>query len=101
MSGITSEMLLGLLVVAGCFEEYGRTCIVTSGVEGDHGETSLHYVGDALDFRTKHLEHHEKTGVVELAIMRLTEEYDVVLEDEEGRNEHLHVEFDRKKVRRG
>ena len=50
---------------------------------------SMHYVGYALDFRTRHIAvgWHEK--LAKEVRRALTDEYDVVLE-----KTHLHVEYD-------
>ena len=47
-----------------------------------------------LDFRTKHLSTAEKTALLKEVKRRLGDDYDVILEDEGGVNEHLHIEFD-------
>lgn len=71
-----------------------QPCMITSATDGVHGSDSLHFRGLALDFRTKHLPEAEKYGLVGEVKRRLGREFDVVLEDWGGENEHLHVEFD-------
>lgn len=78
--------------------------IVTVGEEGVHKTNSKHYSGNALDFRTKHLSSYASPPArVDMlqAIARklktsLGPDYDVVLENINELNEHLHVEYDPK-----
>jgi hypothetical protein len=55
---------------------------------------SLHYKDRALDFRTKHLSAADKEALVTAVKRRLGTDYDVILENAGGTNEHLHVEYD-------
>jgi hypothetical protein len=68
--------------------------VITSGSEGTHMVGSLHYKDRALDFRTKHLSPAEKNTLVKAVKRRLGTDYDVILENADGTNEHLHVEYD-------
>lgn len=69
---------------------------VTSGNDRVHRPDSKHYTDEALDFRTKHLNEVEKDALVKTVKKRLGADYDVILEDEGGNQEHLHVEWDEK-----
>lgn len=70
--------------------------LITSGNDGIHMSHSKHYTDAALDFRTKHLAPEAKHLLLSTAKFRLGRDYDLVLEDENGPNEHLHVEYDPK-----
>ena len=68
--------------------------VVTSGNDSKHKVGSKHYSDEALDIRTKNIaEPHKFASTIR---RRLGPDYDVILEDEEGPNEHLHCEFDPK-----
>lgn len=69
---------------------------VTSGNDGVHARGSKHYTDEALDFRTKNLSTIDKFRFRTMLAVRLGKGYDLILEDENGPNEHLHVEFDPK-----
>jgi hypothetical protein len=69
---------------------------VTSGNDGVHMRGSKHYEDAALDFRTKNLSKSDKHLFKEMLAQRLGKGFDLVLEDEDGPNEHLHVEYDPK-----
>ena len=68
--------------------------LITSGNDGIHMARSFHYKDRALDFRTKHLSIANKKALVTAVKRRLGRDYDVILENAGGTNEHLHVEYD-------
>jgi hypothetical protein len=91
LSNLQPQMVVALLVVEGVFGHFGYEAIITSGRDGKHRAGSLHYLGRALDFRTRHVISHHKTQIVDSLAARLGPDYDVVLEET-----HLHVEYDPK-----
>lgn len=90
--GMRPEMLVGLQVIHSIYEQMGADCVVTSALDGKHSRTSLHYVGQALDFRTRDLIESDKAYLLGTAKSSLGPEFDVVLE-----KTHLHVEFQPKR----
>ena len=87
--GIRPEMLVALQVAVGVFAEHGLACIVTSATEGRHGRNSLHYVGCAVDLRSRHLPSREDVGLVATQLRSaLGADFDVVVEPT-----HFHIEF--------
>lgn len=91
--GLTVQSLIAIQVVRDILAEMGATCVVTSGTDGRHSHSSSHYTGNAVDFRTRHLEPQDQERLATLARQRLNREYDVVLEHDPP---HLHVEYDPK-----
>jgi hypothetical protein len=90
---VSTEILLALMVADGVWKRNGiNELTVTSLLDGVHSPKSLHYEGKAMDLRTK------GTGMMERLFQELKRAlppgYDVVLEDKEGVNEHIHVEWD-------
>lgn len=73
--------------------------LVTSGNDKVHARGSKHYTDEALDLRTKHLKSEDKHKLRTEVKRRLGRDFDVILEDEGGTNEHLHVEHDAKTPR--
>lgn len=69
---------------------------VTSGNDKVHARGSKHYTDEALDIRTKHLSKPDKHNLKNELKRRLGRDYDVILEDEGGVNEHIHAEYDPK-----
>jgi hypothetical protein len=109
LTNLCPQMTLAAYVVKEVFTLYGCPCVITSGNDSVHSETSLHFckrgkytdgVCRALDFRTKYLQLNglelELTAKVK---ERLGPDFDVVLEYIGTENEHLHVEYDPKEVR--
>ena len=84
VNGIKPEMVLAIMVVNNIIP--GAT--ITSVVDGKHSRTSLHYVGYAIDVRTRDIEPSVQTEYVRQIKVALTDEYDVILE-----SDHIHIEF--------
>ena len=67
----------------------GDKLVVTSGSDGKHVSKSRHYVGLALDFRTRELTRDEALQLKARMKDCLGLEYRVILEED-----HLHVQFE-------
>jgi len=92
------QMSVVFVVVSSLCSKYGVEAVLTSGSEGQHGDSSLHKKGLALDFRTHDLHDTFKVQFVNEIRLALSKEFDVVLEYLGDPNEHMHVEYDPKKV---
>jgi hypothetical protein len=94
LRGLQPQMAVAYTIAAVVFwEQAGASCWITSGSDGKHGHTSLHYKGKALDLRTKHLRPEQVHPVWKALKAALGTQFDVVLE-----SDHIHVEFDPKEV---
>ena len=89
--GIQPEILLARIIAGEIFARYGVACIITSVLDGKHGMDSKHYVGQAIDLRTRHMDERLWPIVAEELNKALGPQYDVVLE-----SDHIHVEYDPK-----
>jgi conjugal transfer mating pair stabilization protein TraG len=73
---------------------------VTSGSDGKHGMltgSTLHPSGNALDFRANNITPKQGEQLSRLVKAQLGDDYDVVFErSKDGKNNHLHVEYDPK-----
>jgi len=87
--GVQPVMSRAAMKVADVYKKFGRSCVITSGVEGKHSANSLHYEGLALDFRTRHLLETKHLALRQAVSEALGDDFDVVLE-----RTHLHVEYD-------
>lgn len=103
LSALSPQMVLAVTVINDLFRIYYNTnCTITSVNDSTHGADSLHGVGRAIDFRTKHIAIGDLDRAEKLRFLRqrvadaLTSEFDVVLEAVNKDNEHLHVEYDPK-----
>jgi len=94
LKGVQWQMFEAALVVECVWQTYGfHECVITSGNDGKHMDTSLHYKGLALDFRTWHIKPDSLVKMAADVRAKLGLDYDVVIE-----TDHLHVEFDPKTV---
>ena len=97
LSGMTTQCWAAVHVAEGCFDTEGVDTVVTSINDGKHGRGSKHYIGNAPDLRSKHLPSlAAKKRVLALLKARLTNEFDILLEDIGEPNEHYHIEWDPK-----
>lgn len=87
--GLRPEMVIVLLAAYEVFEAtLGVELVVTSAIDGKHSRGSLHYVGQALDLRIRHMTEGEPEKAAVALRARLGKDYDVILE-----SNHIHVEF--------
>jgi hypothetical protein len=85
--GTDPALVIGAMVVKDAYAELGADCILTSGRDGQHSETSLHYAGHAFDFRTWMLTPEQQQDLIVVLKDRLTQDFDVILE-----SDHIHLE---------
>ena len=95
LADLSPQIVLAAMVIQECFRERGGEFTITSLNDGAHSEKSLHYKGHALDFRTRDFT-GDKHALISLIRASLGENFDVLLEDEGGPNEHGHAEHDPK-----
>ncbi len=93
--GIKPELLLGLSVANDVYSKFGYELVVTSLNDSKHSRTSLHYVGQAADLRTRHMPLEVAKDIVEELKNSLPDEYDIILE-----SDHIHVEWQPKRAAR-
>lgn len=92
LKDLTPQMALAAIVVYHLYQSKGIECVITSANDSVHGERSLHYKGNALDFRTKNYP-GDKRWLKEEIAANLGQDFDVVYEDPDGDNQHIHVEY--------
>lgn len=80
-------MAIAYTIACKCYGQYD--CVITSANDSKHGPNSLHYKGQALDLRTRHLNGQGLQSVYHKLKESLGEQFDVVLEAD-----HIHIEFD-------
>ncbi len=88
INGLRAETLLAYIIADQVYTKYGIECVLTEGTGGKHGRASLHYVGLAIDIRTRNIESKDTQLLIAAEIReRLGDQYDVILEDT-----HCHLE---------
>lgn len=88
LQGITPELLIGILIAERIFDKYKYELIITSAVDSKHSATSLHYAGNAADFRIRHISDKSIiTQIVQEIKSSLTQDFDIILEPD-----HIHLE---------
>lgn len=74
------------------WRNYGQELVVTSGTDGVHSASSLHYYGYALDFRTRYFDQmgevHKVFKDLSDELRLLNKDYCVVIHPT-----HIHVEY--------
>ena len=97
LTGILPEMGIAVSIVMDVARSLAIPFVITSGRDGKHSPTSLHYSGLALDFRANHVPEPTAVEYGRVVAERLGKQYDVILErDKDGKIDHLHCEFDAK-----
>jgi hypothetical protein len=91
---IRPEILRACADIHSLMEATGQFTI-TAGLDGKHKVGSLHYVGKAVDIRSKHItDPVMKKRVLSEIKNILGKDYDCILECEGEANEHYHLEYD-------
>jgi hypothetical protein len=86
--GLKPEMLLALMIVNDVYKDAGGECIPTSINDSTHHETSRHYQGMAIDFRTRNLPMGSDIQIYNEIVTRLGKHYSARLE-----SDHIHVSY--------
>lgn len=89
----TPEIVRARNIVAAIWKRFGYSLTVTSGLDGTHAEASYHYLGLADDYRTHDVDRNALQQMVAQVKAELGPDYFVLLEDLNGSNEHLHVDY--------
>jgi len=91
MEGVSPEMLIASGEIEKIYRRNGLDCTITSCKDGKHKDDSLHYEGNACDFRTRDIPANLVPLIVDQVKRKLGPDFDVILEAT-----HLHVEYDPK-----
>ena len=86
--GIRPEVLLSIMVADRIYEAEGFDLVVTSINDSTHADTSRHYQGMAVDFRTRDFSGAVARSIVEKLRKALGRHYLVMNE-----SNHIHVSY--------
>lgn len=81
-------------ILENVFLKAASDCVITCGTDG-HDADDPHTHGFAIDLRTKHMAKEKRNTVIVNLRRLLADRYTVLLEDDGGPNEHLHLQVPR------
>ncbi len=93
LRGLTTPMLAGVMLVNSVYIEIGVECVWTSVNDSKHGLNSLHFSGNAVDFRTKQIPRAHLDKFLKRVKASVGVDFDAMLEFIGQPQEHLHVEY--------
>lgn len=88
LDGLEPDMYPVIGAAREVWRAYRCDLVITSGLDGRHAKGSRHYVGRALDFRTRDLSRPARTRVARKLREALGGDFRVLLE-----KDHVHVEY--------
>ena len=88
IQGLKPEMLVAIQIAEGVWTSLCRELVITAGTDGKHSKTSRHYIGMALDFRSRYFTPRQKKAAVVSLRIKLGPEFKVVVH-----KRHIHVQF--------
>lgn len=89
--GIRPELVAVFPIIEGICQKHGQELVITSAGDGKHSRTSLHYVGYAIDIRTRFWDREEALEITRELHQQLSQDYDSVFE-----GNHIHIEYQRR-----
>lgn len=99
INGLKPEMMFAVMAVMQASRQTDIDIYVTSACDGSHSDTSLHYIGHAMDFdAARDISQGEEALITRLIRQALPREFDLLAErDKEGKFSHWHIEFQPKR----
>ena len=88
LTGMKPEMSFVMPVIDSVYRKWGVEFVVTSGVEGKHSKTSRHYLGFAIDSRTRDFNPSDIPEVQKDLETALGDDFYVEFE-----GNHFHIQF--------
>ncbi|MDX2221134.1 MAG: hypothetical protein SFV21_00205 [Rhodospirillaceae bacterium] len=88
LHGLRPEMAVAVTIVNGVLAEIPVKTVITSAIDGRHGHGSLHFVGAAIDIRSREIPPARLAETKDKLAAALGPDFDVVLEPD-----HFHIEF--------
>lgn len=88
VDGVQPEIVMAMFIAFSVYQQIEKELVVTSVKDGVHSPASLHYTGNAVDIRTRHLSPEQIEWVGAALKERLGSHYDVVVH-----NSHIHIEY--------
>ena len=89
--GVVPELAFMMPAINDIVSQYDTIegCVITSVTDGKHGKGSRHYIGCAMDIRTRNMTSPQQLACKLALKVDLGNDFDVVLE-----SNHIHLEYD-------
>lgn len=91
LAGLDIRMRPVLIHAGRIWKLFGQECVITSGLEGEHSDGSLHPYGRAVDLRTRYFNDAQTAEAAKKLAKALGDNFDVITT-----KTHIHVEYDPK-----
>lgn len=88
LNGLRPEMAIAVIVVNDVYNNYSKELVITSITDGKHSRNSRHYIGMAIDTRTRYFDDFTKLAVADDIRDRLGKQFFVLVE-----TNHIHIQF--------
>jgi len=89
IQGLQPEMVLACILIKPILAKYKQDFVITEGTGGEHSQKSRHYIGYAVDVRTRDIANDaEKIRMSNEVRSVLGDEYYIKLHET-----HLHIQF--------
>ena len=88
LHGLATPVIVAMIVADQVYSEHGHNLTLTSALDGKHSSQSLHYVGQAIDLRTRDVPEDLRKTLRKKIAQRLGSDFDVILE-----KTHIHIEY--------
>lgn len=91
VKGLRAEIVQGVKKLEPLFRDHGAVLTITSGTDGKHMVGSKHYIGQAVDIRSRGFALPVLVEILGAGRDLLGKDYDFILEAD-----HFHLEYDPK-----
>lgn len=93
LAGIQPEMWAVVIAAEPIWYSMGADLVITSCTDGNHKKGSRHYIGYALDLRTRDMNPFQKMEALEKLMEALGDQFDIIAEPT-----HIHAEYDPERI---
>lgn len=98
LNDLSPQILVSVMAAKVEYDKLDAPLVITSCNDGKHSTHSLHYVGHAVDLRTRHLpltDNGKSAFALRIwsALGGITGQFDVIFEGAGTANEHIHIEY--------
>jgi len=89
---LSPQIILAIMVIEGVLIKNGVDLVITSANDARHAQTSLHYSGNGIDFRSREITNQGDVLHQIQSALGHSKDFDVILE-----SDHYHLEYQPKR----